>query len=65
MLLEELFYKAIGRSHARQSEQSEDGEMILRRLRELQSIAQGENDPADDSREGRIQNTPSSVLESK
>ena len=65
MLLEELFYKAIGRSHARQSEQSVDGEMILRRLRDLQSTPEAENDPADDSGEGSIQNTPSSVLESK
>jgi len=65
MLLEELFYKVIARSHATQSEQPEEGEMILRRLRDLEKRAQSENDAADGSGEGGIQNATSSAFESK
>ena len=65
MLLEELFYKVIARSHATQSEQPEEGVMILRRLRDLENRAQSENDAAAGSGEGSIQNGTSLALESK
>ncbi len=65
MLLGELFFKAIARSHASQSEEPENGEMIPMRLRDVQSRAQVENDPREDSGEGGIPNAPSSGLESK
>ena len=46
MLMEELFYKVIARSHATQSEQPEEGEMILRRLSDFEDRSQSQNNPA-------------------
>ena len=65
MLLEELFHKVIARSHPRETERRQDGQVILRRLRDLENRAPAENDPAADSGEGRIQNATSSGFESK
>ena len=63
MLLEELFYKVIARSHTTQSEQPEEGVMILRRWRNLENHAQSETNAA--AGEGRIQNATSSGFELK
>ena len=47
MLLEDLFHSLTARSHATDSEQSEgEGEIILRRLRDLSDRASSENDAA-------------------
>jgi len=57
MLLEELFHSLIARSNATQSERSKEGEIILKRLRDLGDPAHSENDTAASSREDDIQNT--------
>lgn len=65
MLLEELFHKVIARSHPTESERPEEGEIILRRLQDLENRPQSENDAAARSEEGRIKNATSLGSESK
>ena len=65
MLLGELFYRVIARSHATQSEQPEEGEMILRRLRGLENRTQSETDASAGSGEGSIEDATSSGFDSK
>ena len=65
MLLEELFNRVLARNHATESDQREEREMILRRLRDLENRAQSETDTAASSGEGSIQNATSSGFESK
>jgi len=61
MLLEELFHSLTARSRATYSEQSEgEGEIILRRLRDLSNRAQSENDAAAGLMEDSIQKDTSS-----
>jgi hypothetical protein len=65
MTLEELFYKVITRSHPTESEQPEEGRMILKRLKDLENVTQSKNDVAAGSGEGSIQNATSAGFESK
>ena len=57
MLLEELFHSLLERSHAPKPGQPAEGELILRRLKELADPAQPENGTEADSSDDCFQKT--------